>query len=208
MATHFNGDINLKKQITTSDLIIKGRIENILSKSIVLDDETGGIVQTTFKVKVLNKISGDYKNKSLRVTIVGGEESSYKTPNTVNFEKGKEYVMLLATDFKPNKKDDEFVPQYCSCFEVAKDDCVQCNPDIQKQFYELGVASKQSELTITNITKGIDNIIKNKIKLDDKQLKLAQEELQFKDIENEILEMPIETENILRQGKIGEFRKN
>jgi len=186
MATHFNGDINLKKQIISSDLIIKGRIENILSKSIIPDNETGGIVQTTFKVKVLSKILGDYKNKTLKVTIVGGDES----------------------DYKPNKKDNEFVLKYCSCFEVAKDGCIQCNPTIQKQFYELGIASKLSELTITNIIKGVGEIIKNKAKIDDKKLKLEQEELQFKDIKNEILEMPTESENLLKQGEIGEFNED
>ncbi len=54
----------------------------------------------------------------------------------------------------------------------------------------------------------LDEIIKNKMKIDDKNLKLRQEELQFENMGDEILEMPIERENLLRQGKIGDHKKD
>ena len=207
MATHFNGDISLKNQFETADLIINGKIIDLISTSIFEIESGNTIVHSTYKVEVQNRILGDYKNKHLKLTIVGGEKSGHKTKNTVTLKKGKNYLMLLGKNFGLYKKEDEYVPYYCSCFKIAEDNCIECTPSIQQQFFDLKIAANEKELTLKNAAKGIKEIINRKVEFEKRFNKLEPNELKFLDLEEEVLEMPPTNGNLLREGKIGNFKK-
>jgi len=206
MATHFNSNLNIKGQLETADLIITGKIEQKISTSVLKDSDTR-IVQSTYKILVDKLLSGAYKKKNLKVTIVGGEVEGYKTDKTVPFEEGQNYLMLLGKDYGLDKKDDEFVPFYCSCFKINKDNRLECPKDIETELIENNIIKDSKQLNLKTVVQQFKEVVKLKKESNKKLLELEPEEMNLKFIAENDFEMPPETENGLKEGKIGNLQK-
>lgn len=206
MATHFNSNLNIKNQLETADLILTGKIEKKISTSVLKDSDTR-IVQSTYKILIDELISGTYKKKNLKVTIVGGEVEGYKTHKTIPFEEGQNYLMLLGKDYGPDKKSDEFVPLYCSCFKINKDNRLEFPKDIEKELIENNFIKDAKQMTLKTVVQQFKEVVKSKNESDKKLLELEPEEMNLKFIAENDFEMPQETENGVKEGKIGNLQK-
>lgn len=206
MATHFNSNLNIKNQLETADLIINGKIEKMISRSVLKDSDTR-IVQSTYKIQVDELLSGTYKKKNLKVTIVGGEVEGYKTNKTVLFEEGQNYLMLLGKNYGPDNKNDEFVPLYCSCFKINKDNRIECPKDIESELIENNIIKDAKQLTLKTLARQFKEVVKSKNESNKKLLELEPEEMNLKFIAENDFEMPPETENGVKEGKIGNLQK-
>lgn len=197
MATHFDGDISVENQIQTADVIINGRIVDVISGSEQdKDDEMG---YTTYQVEVQDVIAGELKDMNLKLRIAKTES---KSDDMVNLKKNQSYLMLLGQDYGPRNQN-QYVPYYGSCFMVDENNRVKLPSSIQNQLVELDMAGKKAP-NIQELAASIKEVIRKKSELEEKLKESQPEELKHRGMDEETFEIPGgDFNHLVREGKIG-----
>ncbi|MDY8136154.1 hypothetical protein [Aquimarina sp. 2201CG5-10] len=206
MATHFNENPSIQDQIKTADIIINGQIIDRIATSVIEGEDDSKIVQTTYKIAVNDVLSGEYKNKELELTIVGGEAEGYTTEKTMLLTEGQNYVLFLGKDVGPGKTKKQFNPVYCSCFEIGKNNQLHGSTDLHKQLYTSKLAASKEGITLKDFKSGIQKFEKKALDHTKELLQIEAEELKYIDATPEILEMPTEETDRIKNRDIGPKR--
>ena len=71
--------------------------------------------------------------------------------------------MLFGKDYEPNKKNDKFMPLYCTCFKINKDNRLECPRDIESEIIENNIIKDAKQRSLKTLARQFKEVVKSKI---------------------------------------------